>query len=198
MEREEMMITEFDTGVLGEHTQCMRAVSESWKKQWCWFSFTYSRKNTILLTSYFQPRSDFQPPEMYDKILHYGNFLFLFFSNFGHTSRHVGSYFPEQGSKPWPLHRKFRVLTTGQPEGSSIVQMSLFAKQKYRHKHREQTYRHRGGKTLLFHLNQGGTVGQTGIDIYTLLPRKQITNENLLYATGGKGRYNLFVGHILS
>ena len=65
-------------------------------------------------------------------------------------------------------------------------------------KYREQTYRHRGEKTLLFHLNQGGTDRQTGININTLLPRKQITNENLLYATGGKGRYNLFVGHILS
>ena len=36
-----------------------------------------------------------------------------------------------------------------------MVQMNLFAKQKYRHRHREQTYGHQGGKG-------GGIDGDTG------------------------------------
>ena len=35
--------------------------------------------------------------------------LFLFL---GHTLWHIGSYFPDQGSNPCPLHWKYRILTT--------------------------------------------------------------------------------------
>ena len=37
----------------------------------------------------------------------------------------------------------------------------------------------------------------TGIDNYILLCIKEITDEKLLYSTGEKRRYTLFVGHIL-
>ena len=59
-------------------------------------------------------------------------------------------------------------------ETGNIVQMNLFAKQKYRH--REQTYRH----------GEGGINWEHGTDIGTLLRIKQIANENLLNSTGGK------------
>ena len=43
----------------------------------------------------------------------------------------------------------------------------------------------------------GGRTWEIGIDIYMLQCIKQITNENLLYSTRGKKRYNLCVGHTL-
>ena len=56
--------------------------------------------------------------------------------------------------------------------------MNRFARQKQRHRCREQTYGHQGGKV-------GGGGGEMnweiGIDIYTLMCIKQITNKNLLY-----------------
>ena len=58
-----------------------------------------------------------------------------------------------------------------------MIQMNVFAKQKERHRCREQTYGHQGGK-------EGWMNWEIGIDIYTLLCIKQITNENLLYSTG--------------
>ena len=58
-----------------------------------------------------------------------------------------------------------------------MVQMNLFAKQKWRRRCREQTYGPRGERG-------GGMNWKIGIDIYTLLCIKQITNENLLYSTG--------------
>ena len=42
----------------------------------------------------------------------------------------------------------------------------------------QRTYGYQGGKGV------GGTNWEIGIDIYTLLCIKQITNENLLYSTG--------------
>ena len=59
-----------------------------------------------------------------------------------------------------------------------MVQMNLFAKQKYRHRCREQTYGYQGGK------GGGGMNWDIRIDTYTLLCIKQITNEDLLYSTG--------------
>ena len=38
---------------------------------------------------------------------------------------HVGSYFPDQGLNPHPLHWKRRVLTTG-PPGKSPVLVPIF------------------------------------------------------------------------
>ena len=43
-----------------------------------------------------------------------------------------------------------------------MIQMNLFAKQKYRHKHREQMYGYQGGREV-------GMNWETGIDIYTLV-----------------------------
>ena len=38
-------------------------------------------------------------------------YVFLFL---GHTLWHIGSYFPDQGSNPCPLHWKYRILTTSE------------------------------------------------------------------------------------
>ena len=61
-----------------------------------------------------------------------------------------------------------------------MVQMNRFAGQKLRHRCREHTYVHQGGES-------GGEAGgcvmdwEIGIDIYTLICIKWITNKNLLY-----------------
>ena len=60
-----------------------------------------------------------------------------------------------------------------------MVQMKWFAGQKLRHRCREQTYGHGGGS--------GGGLGggvmnwAIGIDMYTLMCIKWMTNKNLLY-----------------
>ena len=41
--------------------------------------------------------------------------LFLKFLLLGHIMQHAGSWFPEQGSRPHPLHWNHGVLTTGLP-----------------------------------------------------------------------------------
>ena len=59
-----------------------------------------------------------------------------------------------------------------------MVQMNWFAGQKWRHRCREHTYGHQGGK------NGGGVCvmnWEIGIDMYTLICIKWITNNNLLY-----------------
>ena len=48
---------------------------------------------------------------------------------------------------------------------------------KQRHRCREQMYGHQGGKVA----GGGGMNWEIGIDIYTLICIKQITNKNLLY-----------------
>ena len=61
-----------------------------------------------------------------------------------------------------------------------MVQMNQFARQKSKHRCREQMYRHQGGKVR----GGGGSGGmnwEIGIDIYTLICIKWITNKNLLY-----------------
>ena len=58
--------------------------------------------------------------------------------------------------------------------------MNLFAGQKQRHRCRGQMYGPQGGKEV----GGGGGGGmnwEIGIDIYTLICIKQITNKNLLY-----------------
>ena len=45
--------------------------------------------------------------------------FYLFFLFFGHTAKHVGSQFPDQGWNPRPLHWKHGVLTNGLP-GKSL------------------------------------------------------------------------------
>ena len=61
-----------------------------------------------------------------------------------------------------------------------MVQMNWFAGQKLRHRCRGQMYGHQGGKAA------GGGVGggmnwEVGIDMYTLMCIKLMTNKNLLY-----------------
>ena len=61
-----------------------------------------------------------------------------------------------------------------------MVQMNRFAGQKLRYRCREQMYGHRGGKAA----GGGGSGGMNwviGIDIYTLMCIKLMTNKNLLY-----------------
>ena len=65
-------------------------------------------------------------------------------------------------------------------EPRKMLQMNWVASQKLRHRCRKQTYGHRGGK-----LRWGGDGGvlnwAIGIDMYTLICIKWITNKNLLY-----------------
>ena len=57
--------------------------------------------------------------------------------------------------------------------------MNWFAGQKLRHRCREQTYGHHGGKVVG---GGGGVINwDIGIDLYTLICIKWITNKNLLY-----------------
>ena len=62
--------------------------------------------------------------------------------------------------------------------------MNLFTKQKKTHRCRKQTYGYQGRK------GQRDKLGD-GIDIYTLLYIKQITNKNLLYSTGNSTQYSV-------
>ena len=50
-----------------------------------------------------------------------GEVIPFFFFFFGHTAQHVGSYLPDQGSNPRPLHWKRGVLTIGPPRKSGEV-----------------------------------------------------------------------------
>ena len=61
-----------------------------------------------------------------------------------------------------------------------MVQMNQFARQKLRHRCRKQTYGPQGGKAV------GGVGGRRmnwviGIDMYTLMCIKLMTNKNMLY-----------------
>ena len=61
-----------------------------------------------------------------------------------------------------------------------MVQMNRFAGQKLRHRCREQTYGHQRGK--LWGTGGGGVMNWAiGIDMYTLMCIKLMTNKNLLY-----------------
>ena len=61
-------------------------------------------------------------------------------------------------------------------------QLNWFSGQKQRHKRREQTYGHQGGKVAARRCGDGGDGmnWEIGIDIYTLICIKW-TNKNLLY-----------------
>ena len=61
-----------------------------------------------------------------------------------------------------------------------MVQMNRFAGQKLRHRCREQTYGHQGGKAVGG--GGGGVINwEIGIDTYTVMCIKLMTNKNLLY-----------------
>ena len=61
-----------------------------------------------------------------------------------------------------------------------MVQMNLFAKQKQRHRRREQMYGHQGEK------GGGGMNWEIGIDMYTLMCIKLMPNKNLQYKKTNK------------
>ena len=62
--------------------------------------------------------------------------------------------------------------------------MNLFTKQKQSHRCRKEIYGYQG-------VRGGGINWEIGIDIYTLLYIKQITNKNLLYSTGNSTQYSV-------
>ena len=61
-----------------------------------------------------------------------------------------------------------------------MVQMNRFAGQKLRHRCREQTYGHQGGKAAGW-WGSGVMNWEIGIDMYTLMGIKWMTNKDLLY-----------------
>ena len=70
-------------------------------------------------------------------------------------------------------------------EPRKMVQMSQFAGQKLRHRCREWTYGHQGGKTAVG--GDGGVLNWTiGIDMYTLMCIKLMPNKNLQYIKTNK------------
>ena len=63
--------------------------------------------------------------------------------------------------------------------------MNWFAGQKLRHRRREQTYGHQGGKTRWG--GDGGVLNWAiGIDMYTLMCIKLMTDKNLQYKQANK------------
>ena len=65
-------------------------------------------------------------------------------------------------------------------ESRKMVRLNWFARPKQRHRYREQTYVHQGGKAG-WGGGGGGMNWEIWIDIYTLICIKQITNKSLLY-----------------
>ena len=69
-----------------------------------------------------------------------------------------------------------------------MVQMNRFAGQYLRHRCREQTYGHQGGKAAAG--GDGGVMNWAiGIDMYTLMCIKLMTNKNLLYKKVNKIKF---------
>ena len=67
-------------------------------------------------------------------------------------------------------------------EPRKIVQMNRFSGQKLRHRCREQMYGHQWGKAAGGGGGDGGVINWViGIDMYTLMCIKLMTNKNLLY-----------------
>ena len=63
--------------------------------------------------------------------------------------------------------------------------MNLSTKQEQSYRCRKQTYGYQG-------VRWGGWINwKIGIDVYTLLYMKQITNKNLLYSTGDSAQYSV-------
>ena len=62
-----------------------------------------------------------------------------------------------------------------------MVEMNWFAVQKLRHRCREQTYGHQGGKVTGGGGGGGAMNWEIGIDVYTLMCIKWMTNKNLPY-----------------
>ena len=62
-----------------------------------------------------------------------------------------------------------------------MVQMNRFARQKSRHRCREQTYGHQVGKAAVGGGDGGGMNWEFGVDMYTLMCIKWMTDKDLLY-----------------
>ena len=71
-----------------------------------------------------------------------------------------------------------------------MVQMNWFAGQKLRLRCREQTYGHQGGKAL-GERDGGVMIWEIGIDMYTLICFKWITNKNLVYKKINKIKFKI-------
>ena len=70
-----------------------------------------------------------------------------------------------------------------------MVQMNWFAGQKLRHRCREETHGHQGGKAAAGGGGGGVMNWEIGIDIYRLMCIKWMTNKNLLYKIINKIRF---------
>ena len=70
-----------------------------------------------------------------------------------------------------------------------MVQMNRFSGQKLRHRCREQTYGHQEGKAAGAGGGEGVMNWAIGIDMYTLMCIKLMTNKNLLYKTINKIKF---------
>ena len=69
-----------------------------------------------------------------------------------------------------------------------MVQMNWFSGQKLRHRCREQTYGHQGGKATGG--GDGGVLNwEIGIDMYTLMYIKLMTYKNLLHKKVNKIKF---------
>ena len=64
--------------------------------------------------------------------------------------------------------------------------MNLLIKQKQTHRLQNETYSYQRGKVGKGEINQ-----EFGVNIYTLLYIKQITNKDLLYSTGNSTQYSV-------
>ena len=73
-----------------------------------------------------------------------------------------------------------------------MVQMNRFAGQKLRHRCREQTYGHQGGKAAVGWGWWCAELGD-GVDMYTLMCIKWMTNKNLLYKKINKIKFKKIV-----
>ena len=67
-----------------------------------------------------------------------------------------------------------------------MVQMNRFAGQKLRYRCREQTYGHQGGKAAGWGGDGGVLNWAIGIDMYTLMYIKLMTNKHLQYKKTNK------------
>ena len=74
-------------------------------------------------------------------------------------------------------------------EPRKMVQINQFVGQKWRHRYREQTYGRQGGEAVGGGCGGGVMNWEIGIDIYTLICIKWITNKNLLYTKINKIKF---------
>ena len=75
-----------------------------------------------------------------------------------------------------------------------MIQMNLWKKEKQTHRYRKQTYGYQVGGGVEVVAEMGIRMNwEVGINIYTLLYIKQITNKDLLYSTGHSIQYSVII-----